>query len=57
MGIKKQLRKKYFPSWVLSLCLIGVFSGCTTVDSTNNGIKVLTVSFVPNTGFIEQPDQ
>ncbi|WP_262967377.1 hypothetical protein [Methylobacter psychrophilus] len=41
----------------LLLCVVGILSGCATIESGSSDAKALTVEPAPDAGFIEQPDQ
>ena len=57
MKIDSQLIKKNSADLALSLCVIGILSGCSAVQSESNDVKALAVEPAPNAGFIEQPDR
>ena len=57
MKIDSQQIKKNSVVLALSLCVIGVLSGCSAIQSGSNDVKALAVEPAPNAGFIQQPDQ
>ena len=57
MNIDSQKIKKHSVDLALSLCVIGVLSGCSAIQSGSNDLKAKAVEPAPNAGFIQQPDQ
>ena len=57
MKIDSQKIKKNSVALALSLCAIGVLSGCSALQSGSNEVKAMAVEPAPNAGFIEQPDR
>ena len=57
MNIDSQKIKKHSVDLALSLCVIGVLSGCSAIQSGSNDLKAMAVEPAPNAGFIQQPDQ
>ena len=57
MKIGSQKFKKNSVALLLSLCAIGVLSGCSALQSGSNKMKAVAVEPAPNAGFIEQPDR
>ena len=57
MKIDSQTMKKNSVVLALLLCVIGVLSGCSTIQSGSNAAKAVWVQPVPDAGFIEQTDR
>ena len=57
MDIDSQKIKKNSTNFALLLCVIGLLSGCSTVQKESNDLKSMAVEPAPDAGFIEQPER
>ncbi len=57
MKVNNQKAKKNSLTLTLSLCVIGILSGCSYIKSGSNEAKALAVEPAPYAGFIEQPER
>ena len=57
MKINSQKLKKNYANLALTLCVIGILSGCSAIQTGSNDVKAMAVEPAPNAGFIEQPDR
>lgn len=57
MRINKQKIKHYSTGFSLLLCVVGMLSGCSTVQTVSNDIKSDVVQPAPDAGFIQNPER
>jgi hypothetical protein len=57
MKINKQKIKPHSIKLALLVCVVGILSGCSSIQSVSNEAKALAVTPAPDAGFIAQPER